>query len=326
MDFPRLQFSAFSIVLLIVQFLYLDTHMAISQWIIVTTVLCLLWQSFWILPYTFIWPKEVNDSINGNEDNQVSILTSNVLKSNRNADALIELVKLHQPDILVTLESDKWWEEKLEVLENKMPYAVKCPLDNFYGMHVFSRLPFIEQKICYLVEEEVPSMHATLELRTGDQIRAHFLHPAPPSPTENTESKERDAELAIVARTVAKNDRPIIVTGDLNDVAWSATTRLFRKISGLLDPRVGRGIFNTFHANYPFMRWPLDHLFHSNHFTLQEIKRLPNIGSDHFPLLTKLSFTPSQVNAQNGIKAKATDHQRARDMSEITNDNKIDIP
>jgi endonuclease/exonuclease/phosphatase (EEP) superfamily protein YafD len=121
-----------------------------------------------------------------------------------------------------------------------MPYSVKCPLDNLYGIHVFSRLPLAEQEICYLVQKNVPSIHATVELPTGDKVRVHFLHPAPPSPTENTKSAQRDAELLVVARSVTESNQPVIVTGDLNDVAWSATTRLFRKMSGLLGPRVGR--------------------------------------------------------------------------------------
>jgi len=326
MDFPRLQFAIFSVVLLIAQFLFLDTHMFITQSLIAITTLCLVWQSCWILPYTPFWSKEVKSSIDDNPDNQFSVLTSNVLKSNRNADALIELVQKHQPDVLVTLESDQWWEEQLATLVSEMPYVVKCPLDNLYGMHIFSRLPLAEQEICYLVEEDIPSIHATLELRTGDKVRAHFLHPAPPSPTENTESTERDAELVIVARSVAESDQPVIVTGDLNDVAWSATTRLFRKISGLLDPRVGRGIFNTFHVRYPFMRWPLDHLFHSQHFTLQAVQCLPSIGSDHFPLLTRLSFTPSRGSNQKGIKSRAPDKAWASEISEKQQVSKDDVP
>jgi endonuclease/exonuclease/phosphatase (EEP) superfamily protein YafD len=129
-----------------------------------------------------------------------------------------------------------------------MPYSVKCPLDNLYGMHVFSRLLLEEDEICYLVEKDVPSIHASLVLRTGEKVRVHFIHPAPPSPSENPESAERDAELVIVARSVAESNQPVIVTGDLNYVVWSGTTRLFLKISGLLDPRVGRGMYNAFHV------------------------------------------------------------------------------
>jgi endonuclease/exonuclease/phosphatase (EEP) superfamily protein YafD len=278
------------------------------------------------LPYTKLWPVEVSSTSDNAAELQLSIITANVLMPNRNAHKLIELVNLHQPDVLVTLESNQWWQDQLDLLKTDMPYTINCPLENLYGMHVYSRLPLDDMDISFLVEDDIPSMHALLKLRTGDWIRMHFLHPAPPSPTENEESSQRDAELIIVARSVASSAQPTIVTGDLNDVAWSRTTRLFRKLSGLLDPRIGRGMFNTFHASYPFLRWPLDHLFHSEHFTICSIQRLPSIGSDHFSLLSKLSFTPSKKSVQSGIEANIEEKAFATKITEDQKVSKLDVP
>ncbi len=308
MDFPRLQIMFIAIALLIATLSFLGLDRPITLILVFANVFCVLWQLWWILPYTALWKKEVKSAGKYNPDRHLSVMTSNVLAPNRNSDALIKLVSEYQPDILVTLESDKWWEEQLSVLESDMPYTVKCPLDNLYGMHVYSKFPLTDTEVSFLVEDDVPSIHTCIELRTGDKVRAHFVHPAPPSPTENEESTERDAELIIVARSVKKSNQPIIVTGDLNDVAWSSTTRLFRKISGLLDPRIGRGMFNTFNAKVPLLRWPLDHLFHSEHFTLCSIKRLPSIGSDHFPLFTSLAFTPVTGASQVGLEAETDDY------------------
>ena len=97
-----------------------------------------------------------------------------------------------------------------------------------------------------------------------------------------------------------QQQRPAVVAGDLNDVAWSHTTRLFQRISALLDPRVGRGLFSTFHAKYPMLRWPLDHVFASTHFYLETLERLPKFGSDHFPILAVLVCEPQpKFNPEN---------------------------
>jgi hypothetical protein len=213
----------------------------------------------------------------------------------------------------------------LDTLESDYSYTIKCPLDNLYGMHVYSRFPLTESKVDYLVAPDIPSIHTLLTLPSGDKIRHHFLHPAPPSPTENDESSERDAELIIVAKSVAETDTPVIVTGDLNDVAWSETTRLFRKISGLLDPRIGRGMFNTFHADYWFMRWPLDHLFHSDHFTLSKISRLAGFGSDHFALFTELVLETGNNVQQSGLKTSEDDLTWAKDKVDDQNVSKYDV-
>jgi hypothetical protein len=99
----------------------------------------------------------------------------------------------------------------------------------------------------------------------------------------------------------------------LNDVAWSATTRLFRKVSRLLDPRIGRGMYNTFHAGHWYMRWPVDHFFHSKDFTLVRLARLENCGSDHFPVLVELQCEDAAVGEGEGLNADAEDQSEAQE-------------
>lgn len=313
LDFPRLQIAFVALATLVAELSLLDLGDAASEGLVALTAACLLYQAWWILPYTRIYPNEVKAAANVDESERIRILTANVLTPNRNADGLIALIRQHRPDVFVTLESDGWWQARLDTLEGDYPYSLKCPLDNLYGMHVYSRLPLEDTAIQFLVEDDIPSMHALVVLESGRKVRMHFLHPAPPSPTEHDESTERDAELLVVAKSVAGLDTPVVVAGDLNDVAWSVTTRLFRKISGLLDPRIGRGMFNTFHAGIHFMRWPLDHLFHSRHFTLSFIRRLPKFGSDHFPMLVELAYDRKRGADQEGLQADADDRALARE-------------
>ena len=313
LDFPRLQIAFLALATLAAELTLLDISDADTIALAAVTVACLLYQAWWIFPYTRVYPNEVKAALDVDEAERIRILTANVLAPNHNAEGLLALIREHRPDIFVTLESDAWWQERLDTLEADYPYSMKCPLDNLYGMHVYSRLALEDTAIQFLVEDDIPSMHALVVLESGRKVRMHFLHPAPPSPTEHDESTERDAELLVVAKSVAGLDTPVVVAGDLNDVAWSVTTRLFRKISGLLDPRIGRGMFNTFHAGIPFLRWPLDHLFHSRHFTLSFIRRLPKFGSDHFPMLVELAYDRKHGADQEGLQADADDQALARE-------------
>ncbi|WP_158773403.1 endonuclease/exonuclease/phosphatase family protein [Cobetia sp. L2A1] len=333
MDFPRLQLAVLWATLLLADLCVGDIAWSLRIPLALVALAGLVYQAHWIVPYTRLFPHESEVAAHSDPQRHVRLLTANVLTTNHESDKLLAIVKREQPDVVVTLESDAWWQQRLDVLEGDGPdegycYTLKCPLDNLYGMHVYSRLPLHDASIDYLVEEDVPSMHAQLELKSGDRVRVHFLHPAPPSPTENEESSERDAELVIVARSVADSHQPVIVTGDLNDVAWSRTTRLFRKLSGLLDPRVGRGMFNTFHASLPLLRWPLDHLFHSRHFSVVRVARMEAFGSDHFPLLTELALTPAQDTSDTTFapKADADDHEEATETARSEDVSHHDVP
>ena len=107
MDFPRLQLAAIALLLLVIQALSLDLNRDPSLVLISITFVCLAWQLWWIIPYTILWPVEVKPTKTPNPDRKLSILTANVLTSNRQADALLKLVNQYEPDVLVTLESDQ---------------------------------------------------------------------------------------------------------------------------------------------------------------------------------------------------------------------------
>jgi hypothetical protein len=111
----------------------------------------------------------------------------------------------------------------------------------------------------------------------------------------------------------------VIVAGDLNDVAWSHTSRLFRRLSRLVDPRVGRGFYNSYHAQCVWMRWPLDHVFYSPDFLLRGLRRLPAFGSDHFPLLIELAYHPRAATVQEVDEPERDDHREAKEtLAEAT--------
>lgn len=310
-EFPRLQIAFLLVAVLAVQVVLLPGgifHALMHAMLLA----CLGYQLAWILPYTPFFPREVaSASLPLESDRCITVVVANVLMTNRETERLRAFIADSEPDIVLLLETDSWWEERMRYLRDTHPHGLDCPLGNRYGMHLYSRLELDNPEIEFLVEDDIPSMHAGVNLRSGHCIRFHALHPAPPSPTENPTSRERDAEVLVIARAVAKDQGCVIVTGDFNDVAWSPTTRLFRKISRLLDPRVGRGMFSTFHAAFPFLRWPLDHVFHSDDFTLVEIGVLPRFGSDHLPIHYTLQYEPAAKASQEAPHADAEDQAEA---------------
>jgi hypothetical protein len=102
----------------------------------------------------------------------------------------------------------------------------------------------------------------------------------------------------------------------MNDVGWSRTTKLFQKVSKLLDPRKGRGMYPTFNAKSLIWRYPLDHLFHSDDFRLATIRTLPPIGSDHLPLMVELSHEPSAAKEQAAPPLDRNDRKDAAETVE----------
>ncbi len=295
-DFPHLQLAILTMVCL-GAWLILGEPLTWPLVLVPAGLLAaVLYQSWLIFPYTLLHRRQMQSAghtqLANNDAYRFRLLTANVYMENTRTQNLIALIEKNNPDVVLLLETNAFWHDAMKPLETTYPYQIAYPLENTYGMLMYSRLPMQQQQVRFLIEDDIPSISVQLQLASGQWVQFYGVHPMPPSPTEHYRSTERDAELLVVGKECRLQTCPTVVAGDLNDVAWSHTTRLFQRVSGLLDPRIGRGLFSTFHANYPFMRWPLDHVFASTHFRLQRISRLPNFGSDHFPILVAFVYEP----------------------------------
>ncbi len=315
-DFPRVQIS-FSIVVNIILALFAYSFDQTWHFIILgALVMSLIYQLWLIFPYTILAKKQVIKYTGDANNNTIGILVSNVLMTNRDYQKFIDLVEFKDPDLFLTLETDKAWEQALQKFESIYKYTVKVPLDNLYGMHLYSKFPLEDIEVLYLIKEDIPSIHGFVLLENGLKAKIHCLHPKPPTPNESKTSTKRDAEILMIGSKIEENPTLTLVFGDLNDVAWSRTTKTFQRISGLMDPRRGRGFFNTFSADYYLLRWPLDHVFHTNDFTLMEISRQKNIGSDHFPMYIKLNYSPEKKKKQKKLEVTEEEKEWAEEKIE----------
>ncbi len=315
-DFPRTQIITITAVTLVAYWLFRGNSGGAEIVFLVALALCLLYQGYMMFPYTLLARQQVQQSRTPAKESSLRLLTANVLMSNRDAARLRQIFREADPDIILTVETDQWWQEQIKELEHTYPFVVHQPQDNTYGMLLYSKLELINPEIKFLIEDDVPSIHTLVRLPSGQEVELYCLHPRPPVPPEDEESTARDAELLIVGKEVKQKKLPVIVMGDLNDVAWSRTNYLFQKISGLLDPRIGRGFYNTFHAKYFFMRFPLDHFFHSDQFRLIDFRRLSHFGSDHFPVFITLSYEPSAASQQEELQATASEQKIADEKIE----------
>lgn len=246
-----------------------------------------------------------------NPTHKIKLLTINVYQYNDHYTKTLHCIYKANPDVVFLLETNRDWKDAVQVLKEKYPYSIEIPKENTYGLLFYSKFPIEKQEIHYLIDDEIPSIIVDVNAN-GKTVRLYGIHPTPPVPQENPESTDRDAEILIMGKKSKAYDGPSIVFGDLNDVAWSHTTRLFLRISGMLDPRIGRGMYSTFHAKYALFRWPLDHFFVSSHFRLLDLRVENHVGSDHFPISVTLSI--KHEDKEKELEASSEDKEEAQEI------------
>ncbi len=313
-DFPHIQLTILSIIAFFAYFIKFDFKIRNDYIFSTVLLLCMAYHISRIYIYTPLAPLE---AMNSSEDSKksISVFTANVLQENKEKSLLVSEIDKFNPNIVLLTETNNDWIKYVSNnISEEYKYSIKKPMDNTYGMVLYSKNKLIDSQIKFLVEENIPSIHTKVLLDDNTIFQLYCIHPTPPMPQHNPKSSDRDSEMMQTAILSMQSKLPTIVLGDFNDVAWSQTTILFQNVSGLLDPRQGRGLYNSYDANNFLLRWPLDHIFISPEFRVKSFEKGEHINSDHFPIYLELSFEPEIAKEQTPDPASKEDLDKAKEQ------------
>ena len=299
-DFPHIELTLLTLTAIAVYFFRFEIRSWRDYAFITILIGCFIFQSIKIYPYTPFAPYDVGKPTETvNQETGFMLLTSNVLQKNEKMDFFIAEMKKLNPDVAVFTETNTRWANMIKKgIGSDYPYKIEVPLDNTYGMLLYSKLELSNSHVRYIVDDSIPSIRTEIKLRSGDMVQLHAIHPTPPMPQHNPSSSDRDAEMMKTALEARDSEIPVIVIGDFNDVAWSSTTSMFQSVGELLDVRKGRSLYNTFDVTSLIMKWSLDHIFLSEEFRVEKIAVGSDIKSDHYPFYAKLFLQPELAEEQ----------------------------
>lgn len=280
-DFPRLQMLLLGCIALSAAIVLLFWARLRAEALIVCLVVgaAVAVHAARVVPYTAL----VSPTVPTVTDPEFTLVVANLDVRNRSRSEAVAALSDSTPEVLLLIEIDEEWATALDDVRDRYQYRVEVFRAEGLGMALWSTIPIEDHAIEHLVSDRRASIHAQLTTESGERVHLLCVHPTPPAlairdGAGRYNSRIRDAELVRVAQLVsdaqsAGDADAWIVAGDFNDVAWSHTTRLFGRLSGLRDPRVGRGVISTYHADYPLLRYPLDHVFVSQDIGVGHIGR-----------------------------------------------------
>lgn len=231
--------------------------------------------------------------------NRLRVLVANVRRTNREAEQVLALVRREKPDVFLALETNDWWNDALNPLNDDFAsHVVDVPEEaTYFGMHLFARQPLENTEVRFPVGARTPLIYTEL-MHPAGRIRFFGIHPRPPAKSQPT--LLRDATLLQAAIEAGRGDTPAILAGDFNATPWEPTSRRALRLGGLMDPRAGRGPRVSFDAKSWWMKWPLDQILFQPGLSLVDFEVLGAINSDHYPVRADLCIDAAPEDAGKG--------------------------
>lgn len=234
----------------------------------------------------FYYSNRNTQSSYANAD-KIRVLMFNINYKNKKKDKITNYIKETNPDIILLNEVNiKMMKSFKKRLQHDYPQYQFAFRDKTNGILLMSKLNFKQSQemrfdtfptsIAATVEQKgtefiLVASHARNPKRMGGYIRQHTF-------------------LNNLTDFIKKQNKPLIVIGDLNDSTWSYKFREFLSETNLNDSRQGFGIQSSYNVGNPFLRIPIDHCLTTDQFQVIDRKTGPAMGSDHYPVIVDIAM------------------------------------
>ena len=152
-DYPRLQLLLLSVICLVLLVIYFES--SALHWGLTTTMslhVCYLFSL--IFPFTILSRKQVMETRQDLPDQSISLMISNVFEDNTNSKGCLAEVRKADPDVLLLLETNDRWDQETRELEQHYAHHIRVPMENTYGMLMYSKLPLTDSSVEFMVEDD----------------------------------------------------------------------------------------------------------------------------------------------------------------------------
>jgi len=179
------------------------------------------------------------------------------------------------------------WHTVLSNALSSYPHKLTAPLDNPFGIAMYSRYPFTDSTVAPLFTGGKAAIRATVSI-SGKHIDIFGVHPPPP--ISAALYRERNKHLQLLAEYGSQSNGPMVIAGDLNTSPWSGAFMQFVQQGNLFDTRAGKGVFATWPDFFKPLQIPIDYIIVSAHFNVLSMHVSGDLGSDHKTIWATLQF------------------------------------